>query len=136
MIASTPAAARVYLDGADQGPTPLTLAATTDQHAIAIVAPGYELYLATIDGSGRHDAPLVAVTPRAGKGGIKVRCKAKRRYYVFIDGAATGELCPTERIPVAMGAHTVETYDLLTETRRSYPVRVVQSSRSTRVKVD
>ncbi|MBK9034677.1 MAG: protein kinase [Myxococcales bacterium] len=136
VITSTPPGAMVYLDGADQGVTPLTLAATADEHALAVFAPGHDLYLATIDGSGVHDAALTALAPRTGRGGIKVRCKAKRRYYVFIDGEPTGELCPTERVPVDLGTHTVEVYDLLTETRRSSSVRVVQISRSTRIKMD
>lgn len=136
VIASTPAGARVFLDGAESGVAPATLPASADQHALAIFAPGHELYLATIDGSGRHDATLTPVAPRAGRGGIKVRCKARGRYYVFIDGAGTGELCPTERIPVDLGAHTIETYDLLTESRRSATLRVTKTARSTRIKMD
>lgn len=135
VLTSTPPA-QAFLDGADQGTTPITLAATADSHTLAMFAPGHDLYLATIDGSGQHAAALTPVAERAGRGGIKARCKAKRRYYVLIDGVGTGQLCPTERVPVDMGEHTVEIYDLLTEARRSFPVRVVQSSRSTRVKVD
>jgi len=135
VLTSTPPA-QAFLDGADQGTTPITLAATADSHTVAMFAPGHDLYLATIDGSGQHAATLTPVVERAGRGGIKARCKAKRRYYVLIDGVGTGQLCPTERVPVDMGEHTVEIYDLLTEARRSFPVRVVQSSRSTRVKVD
>lgn len=135
VLTSTPPA-QAFLDGADQGTTPITLAATADSHALAMFAPGYDLYLATIDGSGPHAATLTPVAERAGRGGIKARCKAKRRYYVLIDGVGTGQLCPTERVPVDMGEHTVEIYDLLTEARRSFTVRVVQASRSTRVKVD
>ncbi len=135
IVTSTPTA-QAFLDGADQGQTPITLAATADSHALAVFAPGYDLYLATVDGRGQHAATLTPVAAREGRGGIKARCKAKHRYYVSIDGVGTGQLCPTERVPVEMGEHTVEIYDLLTEARRSFPVRVVQSSRSTRVKVD
>lgn len=137
VITSTPSGAQVFLDGADQGTTPVTLPASTDEHSLALYLPGRELYLATIPGAGAHAAQLATVEPGPGKGGIKVRCKDKRRYYVFIDGKPTGTLCPNEeRIPVALGAHTVETYDLTTEARRSFPVRVVKTERSTRVKVD
>ena len=137
VITSTPSGAQVFLDGADQGTTPVTLPASTDEHSLALYLPGRELYLATIPGAGAHAAQLATVEPGPGKGGIKVRCKDKRRYYVFIDGKPTGTLCPNEeRIPVGLGAHTVETYDLTTEARRSFSVRVVKTERSTRVKVD
>ena len=136
VIASSPPGARAYLDGADLGATPVTIPATTDRHTLAVFAPGHDLYLATIDGSGRHDATLAAIAPRVGKGGIKVRCKTAGRYYVFIDGAGTGELCPTERVPVELGTHTVEIYDLLTESRKSDSLRVTKTARSTRIKMD
>ena len=136
-ITSTPSGARVFLDGADQGVTPLSLAASTDEHTLAIVLAGHALHLATVGGAGTHDATLEPIARRTGKGGIKVRCNDHRRYYVFIDGAATGELCPTERIPVELGKHAVEIYDLTTEVRRTLPtLRVVQTRRSTRIKAD
>jgi serine/threonine protein kinase len=135
-LVSNPAGARAFLDGADLGVTPLTLPPSSDRHDLALYLPGHALHLASIDGAGRHDVALTPVPSFTGLGGIKVRCKAKRRYYVFIDGAPTGELCPTERIPVSMGEHQVEIYDLITETRQSGKVRVVQTARSTRIKFD
>ena len=51
---------------------------------------------------------LEPVTPPNGPAGIKIRCKQKNRYYVFLDGAATGQLCPTERLGVELGEHTAE----------------------------
>jgi hypothetical protein len=135
-LVSNPAGARAFLDGADLGVTPLTLPPSSDRHDLALYLPGHALHLASIDGAGRHDVALTPVPSFTGPGGIKVRCKAKRRYYVFIDGAPTGELCPTERIPVSMGEHQVEIYDLITETRQSGKVRVVQTARSTRITFD
>src|SRR5690606_11858691 len=43
-IASTPPGARVYVDGADTGVTPLELPASPDRHTIALLLPGHELY--------------------------------------------------------------------------------------------
>lgn len=136
VITSTPPGARVFLDGADLGPTPVSMPASSDRHALAVFAPDHALYLATVDGAGAHAAALTRVPAASGPGGIKVRCKAKRRYYVFVDGQPTGQLCPTERVPVAMGTHQVEIYDLFTEARQTGTVRVVQTSRSTRIKFD
>jgi hypothetical protein len=65
-----------------------------------------------------------------------VKCKDKERYYVYVDGKPTGQMCPTERIGVDVGDHTVEVYDLVSEERRSYPAKVKGTRVSLRVKVD
>jgi hypothetical protein len=136
LIDSTPAGARVYFDESEKGKTPLELPVSADKHTIAIVMPGYALYTAEVDGKGAHKATLTPVTPLEGPAGIKVKCKAKGRYYVFVDGKPTGQLCPTERIGVDLGEHTVEVYDLVTEERKSFPARVKETRNSLRVKVD
>jgi hypothetical protein len=48
----------------------------------------------------------------------------------------TGQLCPSERIGVDMGAHTVEIYDPITDSRRKFQVAVKSTKRSVRVRVD
>lgn len=136
LIESDPPGATVYVDGADQGETPVKLPASADRHSIAIVKAGHALHTAEIDGSGIHRATLPEITPPNGPAGIKVRCKDKNRYYVFVDGAPTGSLCPTERIGVEVGPHTVEVYDLVSETRRSIPANVKGTRNSLRVRVD
>jgi hypothetical protein len=136
LIASKPAGARVFLDGADQGVTPATLQGSTDRHSIALVLPGHAPYIAEIDGKGRFEIQLEEVTPTSGPAGIKVKCKAKERYVVVLDGKPTGQLCPTERLEVEMGEHTVEVYDLVTETWRKFPAMVRETRLSFRIKVD
>jgi hypothetical protein len=136
VIRSTPPGARVYINGADEGKTPVTIAASNDRHSLALVLPGHDLYLAEVDGKGAHDAKLVAVAPPEGPGGIKVRCKADDRYYVFLDGKPTGQLCPTERLGVQKGEHTIEVYDLVSETRKTFNARVKETRVSVRVRVD
>ncbi len=136
LITSTPAGARVFVDGAELGKTPVTVAGSNDRLGLAVVLPGYVLHTAEVDGHGAHDARLAPVAELKGAGGIKVKCKTGGRYYVFIDGAATGQLCPTERIPAAKGDHQVEVYDLVSEARRQFKVTVKQINRSTRVKID
>jgi hypothetical protein len=136
VIKSTPSGARVFLDGADEGKTPLTLNASSDQHSLAIVLPGHDLYLAEIDGKGTHNATLEAISPPEGPGGIKVRCKAEDRYYVYLDGKPTGQLCPTERLGVEKGEHQIEVYDLVSENRKSFTAKVKKTRVSVRVRID
>ncbi|MCA9676885.1 MAG: PEGA domain-containing protein, partial [Myxococcales bacterium] len=137
LIESTPSGARLFVDGAEEGVTPARLPASADHHSIALTMPGYDLYRATdVAGAGVHRATLVEVTPPGGPAGIKVKCKEKNRYYVFVDGKPTGELCPTERIGVDVGDHTVEVYDLVTEEKREYPAKVKGTRISLRVRVD
>ncbi len=135
-IESTPPGAVVYFDGAEQGLTPLKLGPSADRHTISIVMPGHALYTADVEGRGVHRATLEPVSPPSGPAGIKVKCKAKGRYYVFLDGRPTGQLCPTERIGVDLGEHTIEVYDLVTEERKAYPARVKETRNSLRIKVD
>ncbi|HUS28150.1 MAG TPA: serine/threonine-protein kinase [Kofleriaceae bacterium] len=136
-INSNPKGARVFIDGADQGTTPLKLPGSTDRHSLAVVLPGKDLYLAEVDGHGVFDVELKDVEkgPKA-FGGIKVlKCK-KDRYYVYVDGRATGQMCPTERINVPTGAHAVEIYDLVTESRRKFNIVVKDEGASERIRLE
>ncbi|MEO8842017.1 MAG: protein kinase [Kofleriaceae bacterium] len=136
-ISSTPPGARVFIDGADQGVTPVKLAGSADRHTMAMAAPGFDLYVAEVDGHGTFAVPLKAITPNNGPAGIKViKCKDKARYYVFVDGKPTGMTCPTERIGTTVGAHTVEVYDLVTESRRKWDITVADTRLSYRVRID
>lgn len=136
VIESQPPGAAVFLDGAELGVTPVQVAASGDRHRLALVLPGHDLYLAEIDGRGRHAATLAEVAPPDGPAGIKVKCKDAQRYYVFVDGRPTGQLCPTERIGVPLGGHVVEVYDLVSEARRQYRAQVRETRVSVRVRVD
>jgi protein tyrosine kinase/PEGA domain-containing protein len=135
-IASSPPGAHVFLDGADTGTTPVKLPGSPDRHTIALLLAGHELYVAQVDGHGTFQIPLKEVTPNNGPAGIKVlRCKPDR-YYVFVDGKPTGQTCPTERIGCEVGAHTVEVYDVVSETRRKWDIVVKDTRLSFRVRVE
>ncbi|MEO8706156.1 MAG: protein kinase [Kofleriaceae bacterium] len=136
-ITSTPSGARVFIDGADNGTTPVKLPGTPDRHTIAILLAGHELYVAQVDGHGTFAIPLKEVTPTGGPAGIKVlKCKDKDRYYVFVDGKPTGQTCPTERIETEVGPHVVEVYDVVSETRRKWEIDIKDTRLSYRVKID
>ena len=131
-----PRGARVYVDGREVGKSPVTVPGADGQRQVAAILGGYRLYTATVDGRGRHKASLAAAPSWGGSGGIKVRCKVARRFYVFVDGKDTGQLCPTERIGVKLGKHTVEIYDPVTRARRSFPADVVDTDHSLKVDVE
>jgi len=136
-ITSNPAGARVFIDGADQGVTPVKLAGTSDRHTMALLLAGHDLYVAEVDGHGSFSIPLTQITPPGGPAGIKViKCKDKNRYYVFVDGKPTGQTCPTERIDCTTGPHTVEVYDVVTETRRKWDIVVTDTRLSFRVRIE
>jgi hypothetical protein len=127
----------VFIDGADQGVTPVKLPGSADRHTMALLLAGHDLYVAEVDGHGSFQIPLKPVTPSGGPAGIKViKCKDKDRYYVFVDGKPTGMTCPTERIECDVGPHTVEVYDLVTENRRKWDIKVTDTRLSYRVRVD
>ncbi|MGE5184371.1 MAG: protein kinase domain-containing protein [Acidobacteriota bacterium] len=136
-IASTPAGAHVYLDGADQGVTPVKLPGSADHHNLALLLPGHDLYVAAIEGHGQFNIELKAVTPHGGPAGIKViKCKDRDRYYVFVDDKPTGMMCPTERIHTELGPHTVEVYDAVSESRQKWDIRITDTRLSYRVRLE
>jgi eukaryotic-like serine/threonine-protein kinase len=136
-IVSTPPGARVFIDGADAGVTPLKLPGSNDRHTVALLLPGHELYVAQVDGHGQFSIPLKEVIPSGDFAGIKVlRCKDKDRYYVFVDGKPSGQTCPTERIHTTLGKHTVEVYDIVTETRRKWEINIKDGRLSYRIRID
>jgi serine/threonine-protein kinase len=136
ILESSPPGARVFLDGTEQGVTPLSLPGTADRHSIAAVLPGHAPYIAEIAGTGKYTLTLEPVTPSTGPAGIKIKCRSKDRYYVWVDGKATGQLCPTERIHTALGDHVVEIYDFVTETRKQYRIDIKETRLSFRIRVD
>jgi len=136
-ITSKPRGARVFIDGADQGTSPVKLDGSTDRHTLAVLLPGHDLYIAEVDGHGVFDVALKPVTPSGGQAGIKViKCKDKERYYVYVDGKPTGMTCPTERIDTVVGPHTVEVYDIVTESRRKFDITVKDERLSERVRIE
>jgi len=136
-INSKPAGARVFIDGADQGTSPVKLPGSNDRHTMVVLSPGHELYIGEVDGHGVFDIALKQVTPSGGHAGIKViKCKAKERYYVYVDGNPTGMTCPTERIDTVVGPHTVEVYDIVTDSRRKWDITVKDERLSARVRID
>jgi serine/threonine protein kinase len=136
-ITSTPPGAHLYLNGADQGPTPVKLPGTADRHNVALLLAGHDLYVGEVDGHGQFNIELKPVTPAAGPAGIKViKCKDKDRYYVFVDGKPTGMTCPTERINAGLGAHTVEVYDAVSESRQKWDINITDTRLSFRVRID
>jgi serine/threonine-protein kinase len=135
IIASTPAGAEVFLDGAAKGRTPVELPASGDRHKLALFLPGHKLALLDIDGSGRTEATLEPVEKLRGPAGIKVKCSTRGRLYISVDGKDTGLMCPTERIGVELGPHTVGSYDPATEQTSSQKVDVRETHFSAKVTV-
>lgn len=133
---SEPPGASVYLDGALKGETPFELPASGDRHRVVFVLEGHSLHRTDAEGRGVVSATLTPVPPRTGDAGIKVKCKSKGRFYVIVDGVETGLLCPTERIKVTLGTHTVEVYDPVTDATSTHKVDVADTHNSVRVKLD
>ena len=133
VIASEPAGAEVFIDGAAKGKTPLELPASGDKHKVALFLPGYKLARTDIEGRGRTQVALEKADHFRGRAGIKVRCATERRLYVTVDDRDTGLMCPTERIAVDLGEHTIGTYDPQSEEVSKQTVRVVETHFSLRV---
>jgi Tfp pilus assembly protein PilV len=138
-VTSTPAGARVFVDGSDIGKTPVKTPGSADRHTLAVLLPGHDLYIAEVDGAGVYNITLEPVKfPKSGPG-IKIeKCKQKNRYYIYLDGKPSGQTCPTEKRIIAsgLGSHTVEVYDIVTETKKKYEVDIEDARLSTRVRIE
>ncbi len=104
--------------------------------SIAVFAKGHKLATSSFDGSDSMKLELEKVGPFKGRGGIKVRCSRKNRYYVFIDDKPSGQLCPTDRIHVSKGSHTVKVYDLKSGKESKKSGKVTKTNRSKRIRLD
>ena len=135
-ISSVPSGAQIFVDNVAQGVTPAKLPGVAGRHTAVLVLSGFDLYVGELDGRGAFAIPLKEVIPSTGPAGIKVLRCAPNRYYVYVDGKPTGQLCPTERIGCDVGAHTVEVYDLVTGTRRKWDIQVLDTRLSFRVRVE
>jgi hypothetical protein len=135
-IESVPEGASVYLDGALKGVTPIDLPASGDRHKLALILPGHTLHRAEIDGSSKIAVELTPTPKFAGAAGIKVRCRSKSRFYVIVDGQHTGMLCPTDRLGVKLGKHTVEVYDPVTDSTQVHELDIEDTHSSARVRID
>lgn len=136
-ISSVPTGAKVYIDGALKGNTPVELGASADRHKLAVIKEGFAPYKADVDGSGEVAVTLAPAAKLKGPAGIKVKCKTRGRLYVMMDGQPTGRLCPTEdRMNVGLGTHTVELYDPVTDETTTHTVDVKDTHFSVKLKVD
>ena len=136
IIVSSPPGAVVYLDGAPKGKSPVELPASGDRHKLALLLEGYKLARIDISGKGKVEVPLEQAEKFKGPAGVKVRCKARNRYYIIVDGRHTGRVCPTERINVDLGDHVVEVYDALSDNSTAHQVPVRDTHFSVRISVD
>jgi hypothetical protein len=126
----------VYLDGAAKGRTPLELAGSGDRHRLALLLPGHKLHKSEVAGGGRVELRLDPVAKPKGPAGIKVLCKSKDRFYITVDGLETGMVCPTDRIGVPLGKHTVEIYDAVSDAASTHNLEVRETHNSVRLKLE
>ena len=135
-VITVPAGAQIFLGGADIGASPAAVPATGDHHHLVAALSGYELAISELAASGDTTLTLKPAPATVGDAGIKVLCKVPLRYYITLDGAPTGQMCPSERINTKVGTHAIDVYDLVTNTHRQLPIVVRDTRLSARIKVD
>ena len=80
---------------------------------VVLVHAGHRVWKGALDGDGaKIDARLERAAPPApgGPGGVRVECDSAGELPVLIDGKETGLLCPTHRIRLSPGRHTIGVY--------------------------
>ena len=134
-VTTDPSGARVFVDGALRGQSPLEVSLPAGPHRVTVVAEGRQLVEQPfmLDAGGRNlEFPLVPATLPAG---LKVHCETAG-LRIYVDGLDTGRDCPNEeRIDLQPGEHHLALHSPLTgETIAVHKVVHLQlKNRSTRI---
>ena len=111
LIAETvPPGATVWVDGVVKGRTFADVVVGPGIHRVVLTLPGHRMFRDEVDTGGgaiiRRN--LVPVPPPArGSGFIRVECQTVGKYPILVDDEESGFLCPSLKLPVAIGKHTV-----------------------------
>jgi eukaryotic-like serine/threonine-protein kinase len=107
---TSPSQADVWVDGNLRGKTPVDLLVGKGSHRVVAVKEGYRILRAVFDttlGEFARRGLQRAGFARFGDGLVDIDCVTTNRYPIFIDDEETGLLCPTRRLPVPSGKHSV-----------------------------
>jgi hypothetical protein len=98
LVAETvPPGARVWVDGVAVGTTFADIEVGPGRHRVVLTLPGHRT-LAPVPPSLR------------GTGFVRVECQTQGKFPILIDDEETGFVCPSLRVPAAVGKHTVGIY--------------------------
>jgi hypothetical protein len=139
-IASSPAAAAVYLDGEPGGVTPTKLTLAPGTHRLVLAAEHQKLVRKQLSAG---DGPVAVTLEPAklpadlsGSASLKVRCKTHGELRIFVDGADSGLTCPNdERIYVTPGTHKIGLYSVRTGEAHEVEHEIAEGDHSTRIYV-
>jgi eukaryotic-like serine/threonine-protein kinase len=109
-ISTTPPGAMVWLDGIEQGRSPISIMIAASGHRLVLTAPGYRMHREVVDVSASRsiERELRAINRQfEGPVALNVYCRTNGKYPVFIDGKESGLLCPVEGLKISPGTHMV-----------------------------
>ena len=111
LVAETvPPGATVWVDGAIKGTTFADIEVGPGSHRVVLTLPGHRMFRDEVDTGGGAiiRRKLVPVRPPArGTGFVRVECQTVGKFPILIDDEESGSLCPSLKLPVAIGKHTV-----------------------------
>lgn len=141
-VLTTPAGARVFVDGEARGISPVHLPVVAGRHQVVVLASHHKAWreMVPIDAAGKRLTvtlePARLPAEIAGSAGLKVRCRTLGELRLLVDGADTGLDCPNqERISVMPGRHTIGLYSPRTEQTYTVERDIAEREYSTRVYV-
>jgi serine/threonine-protein kinase len=103
-----PSGAVIWVDGAERGTTPMTLATQPGVHRLVVTAMGYRMLRDVVNTQRgvvfkRKMAPTVF--PMDGSVSLSIGCNTGGKYPVFVDGREIGVYCPISGIRLEPGKH-------------------------------
>jgi hypothetical protein len=114
LVAETvPPGARVWVDGVAVGTTFADIEVGPGRHRVVLTLPGHRTFREVMDtGRGAIVRRNLAPVPPSlrGTGFVRVECQTQGKFPILIDDEETGFVCPSLRVPAAVGKHTVGIY--------------------------
>jgi PEGA domain. len=110
VVKTKPSGATVWIDGAKNQNSPVTLTTTPGSHRLVVTLTGYRMLRDVVDTSkGVLWEREMFVAPRLDSGQVplNVTCTSEGVYPVFVDGKDSGEMCPASDLRIEPGRHSI-----------------------------
>jgi hypothetical protein len=135
VVKTKPSGAIVWIDGAKNQQSPVTITTTPGSHRLVVTLTGYRMLRDVVDTSkGVLWEREMFVAPRLDSGQVplNVTCTTEGAYPIFVDGKDSGEMCPASDLRIEPGRHSIGVF-VIPQNRIFMFDREVQLNRPHRV---
>ncbi len=109
-VTSNPPGAAVWIDGQERGTTPCSVKVSPGSARLTLVRAGYRSRTSPFEaeeGKTVGETLEAVAAPLEGEARFRAECQTQGRFPIVVDGRETGVLCPSSKLRVAPGPHTI-----------------------------